>query len=67
VDDTAWSERAARAASDLEAHRQLTDAKIELRNSLVVEGVDSGRTTVEVARALRLSQGRVIQILAAHG
>lgn len=66
VTDT-WGARAERAYADLEAHRQLEEAKVEVRDGLVVEGIDGGRSWALVARALHISQGRVHQILARRG
>lgn len=66
-DDKAWETRAHAAALDLEAHRQIEPAKVELRDNLVIEGVDAGRSISQVAHALRISNTRVMQILAARG
>jgi hypothetical protein len=63
----AWSDRAGRASTDLEAHRALEGAKVELRDSLVVEGIDTGRSVGSVARACHISTARVTQILARRG
>lgn len=67
VGTDSWEERAERAAVDLEAHRQLDAAKVEVRDALVVEGVDSGRPLKEVARRLHIAPARVHQILARRG
>lgn len=62
-----WEARADRAAMDLEGHRQLTRAKEELRDRLVLEGVDTGHSLTEVARVMHLSYTRVQQIVAKYG
>lgn len=62
-----WAERARRAAVDVEAKRQVLEAALELRDRLVLEGVDAGYTQGEVARALLMARSRVHQIVARRG
>lgn len=64
---THLEDRARRAATDLEAHRQLEAAKVELRDRLVVDLIDTGHTVAETARIALVSKARVMQILAKAG
>lgn len=62
-----WEERCRRAATDVEAKRQVFEAAVELRDRLVLEGVDQGRRIADVARAALMTSARVHQIIAAKG
>lgn len=62
-----WEERCRRAATDAEAKRQVFEAAVELRDRLVLEGVDQGRRIADVAQAALMSRARVQQIIAAKG
>lgn len=54
-------EAAADNVSDL---RDALDAAIELRDRLIVEAVEHGYTNRDAARHAKLSEGRVVAILA---
>lgn len=62
-----WEDRTRRAATDVEAKRQVFEAAVELRDRLVIEGVDQRRRIADVARAALMSEARVHQIIAAKG
>jgi hypothetical protein len=55
------------AVMDLEAHKQLEAAKVELRNHLVLDGIDAGYTIREVARAAHVVRSRITQIISECG
>jgi len=67
TDESSWEERCHRAAMALEAHRRLGEARLEARDALVIEGVDTGRSKEEIAKHLSLTYARVIQIIAKRG
>lgn len=51
----------------MEAKRQVLEAAVELRDELVIEGVDSGYGRARIAQVMLMSKARVMQILAARG
>lgn len=63
----AWEARTRRAATDVEAKKQVYEAAVELRDRLVIEGIDTGRRVADVARAALMTAARVHQIIAAKG
>lgn len=66
-DRTGWEERARRAAVDVEAKRQVLEAAVELRDRLLIEGIDTGHGIRHVAESMLLSKARVMQIVATKG
>jgi len=60
-------EQAHKAAVDLEAHRQLEDAKVELRDRFVIELYDAHCPVKEIARVVMLAPSRVMQLVAKAG
>lgn len=65
-DDSAWQTRLAAAAGDVEACEEALKLARELRDDLVVDASEAGVSSRDVARWARLSQSRVLGILAAH-
>lgn len=60
-------DRAHKAAVDLEAHRQLESAKVELRDRCVIELYDARCPVKEIAQVVMLAPSRVMQLVAKAG
>jgi DNA-directed RNA polymerase specialized sigma subunit len=64
---TALEDRALRASLDVEAKRASLEASIEHRDGLVLELYDQGKPVREIARVMKLSASRVLQVVARRG
>ncbi len=58
--------RLTRAAEIVADRRSAWRAALDLRDRVIVEAVEAGVTVRAVARAARLSEGRVVAIVAAN-
>lgn len=65
-DDSGWKARLTAAAADVEASEEALKLARESRDELVVEASEAMISSRDVARWARLSQSRVLGILAAH-
>lgn len=52
---------------DVEAKRASLEASIEHRDGVVLELYDTGRPVREIARMMKLSAARVLQVVARRG
>jgi hypothetical protein len=64
---TPLEEAVRKAATDVEAKRQIHQAALELRDDLIVKLYDTGCSVAHVARTALISVPRVMQIIGKRG